>query len=471
MSAALLGGDVVGAVRALGVETLKLDEAQLKFLETSPEAVKQLKDIGFGAQVAEAGLAKLVQLAETPLILQLRGARAVATPGSTDDVGNLRAQIEQKTSAIEQEKKLRALGVSENDIVAAIIKLTNDRTALTVRLNALVDAENKARAEAAQKARDAARKPFLESVKGLGLKAEKAKLTSALNDDIAASELLIKTIQRQIEVEGRTFDLEEQLIQARLGRQALIQQKAAAAQAAEEEKAAKAEEEARKREEEVRKREARKDKLRQITRDRLDREHERAVNRRESRQKDLLEDLGLTREGDKPTPGSGSLLKRARSLQDQIKGTPLDSDKTRKQLGTIVAVLRKNFKTAGKDVRDAILGMLNDISSALEGGKKGGSGPLTKTTGLNTKKLIADLGLTPEQARALRGRLSGFNSGGRALAGGQSRTTGGGFSGVPVVESRITVNLDGVKVASAVTRSQQRTRRRNPQQKRGQHRR
>jgi hypothetical protein len=197
-----------------------------------------------------------------------------------------------------------------------------------------------------------------------------------------------------------------------------------------------------------------------------------AAERKRARTKsDQFEALGLTAEGGKRTPGSSALLRRAQSLQNQLKGTTLDGSKTSQQLARIVAVLRKNFKTAGKDVREAILGMLNEIDSALEGGKKGGSGPLTKTTGLNTNKLIADLGLSPEQARALRGRLSGFNSGGRALAGGQSRTTGGGFSGVPVVESRITVNLDGVKVASAVTRSQQRTKRRNPQQKRGQHRR
>ena len=112
--------------------------------------------------------------------------------------------------------------------------------------------------------------------------------------------------------------------------------------------------------------------------------------------------------------------------------------------------------------------MLNDISDALD--DKKGKGPLTKTTGLNTHKIAEGLGLDADQIRELRSRLSGFNTAGRAIAQPKSGPGKGSFAGSEspvVVESHVTVNLDGKKVGQAVTRSQQRNRRRNPLQKRG----
>lgn len=187
--------------------------------------------------------------------------------------------------------------------------------------------------------------------------------------------------------------------------------------------------------------------------------------------------LGLTEEGERPTPGSGSLLARARSLQDRVKGTPLDTDKTRSQLQRIISVLRKNFKTAGKEVRQAILEMLNDISSALEGKGADKSGPLTRTSSLNSKKLLEGIGLSNAEIKELRLRLSNFNSagvgfaGGGAAAGGISTVRPQGESGRVFVESHTTINLDGQQIANVVTRNQQRAKRRNPKQKRGPNRR
>jgi hypothetical protein len=193
--------------------------------------------------------------------------------------------------------------------------------------------------------------------------------------------------------------------------------------------------------------------------------------RREQRNRKDFLDLGLTAEGNKPTPGGGALLRRANSLEQQIKGTVLDTEKTRKILDAIQNKLRGNLRGVGKNVRDAILQMLNDISSALdgEGSKKG---PLTKTSGLNTRKIIDGLGLSAEQARELRGRLSGFNTGGRELAGvsGATDFPRGDRAGGFVVESHTTINLDGQQIAKVVTRNQQKAKRRNPQQKRGPHR-
>jgi hypothetical protein len=91
---------------------------------------------------------------------------------------------------------------------------------------------------------------------------------------------------------------------------------------------------------------------------------------------------------------------------------------------------------------------------------------------LNTKKILAGLGLSPEEINALRGRLSGFNTAGQELAGlgtpGPARIREGGFGNNPIfVESHTTINLDGQQVAKVVTKQQQKTRRRNPAQKRG----
>jgi hypothetical protein len=204
----------------------------------------------------------------------------------------------------------------------------------------------------------------------------------------------------------------------------------------------------------------------QAARDAAERRRTRAENRQAATKRKQFQALGLTAEGLQPTPGSGALLRRALSL----KGTPLDVGKNHRELNKIVTFLRKNFKKAGRDVRQAILDMLNAISGAADTANKK-TGPLTKTAGLNTKKIVEGLGLSPDEERALRGRLSHFNTAGRRLAGSGSRTTGGGgfVDDRPIVVNT-TVNIDGQKVATSTTKHQQKMRRRNPQQKRGPHR-
>jgi len=194
----------------------------------------------------------------------------------------------------------------------------------------------------------------------------------------------------------------------------------------------------------------------------LDLQKQIAANQREAAKAKQFKALGLTSTGEALTPGAGSLLHRAKSLREQVKGTILDTPKTRSELTRIVNFLKSHLKTAGKEVRQAILNMLNDISSAADQKK----GPLTKTSSLNSNKILAGLGLTPDQERQVRARLSNFNSAGVALAGAQVPGASGGEFVV-----HTTVNLDGQKVASNTTKHQQKSRRRNPQQKRGPHRR
>ena len=95
---------------------------------------------------------------------------------------------------------------------------------------------------------------------------------------------------------------------------------------------------------------------------------------------------------------------------------------------------------------------------------KQGKGPLTKTSALNTKKIIAGLGLSGDQARELGGRLSGLNSAGI----GRVNTPTGSFAAGPVmVESTVNLNVDGHQMTKVVTRGQQKRQRRNPAQSRG----
>jgi len=196
-------------------------------------------------------------------------------------------------------------------------------------------------------------------------------------------------------------------------------------------------------------------------------------SRRTARNAAAFKRLGLTAEGDKPTPGGPALLKRALGLQRQIKGTILDTPKTRGILKKIIAELKRNLKGASQAVRAAILEMLNDISGAFDEGAK--KGPLTSTHGLATAQIIKNLGLSPEQADEIQRRLAHATTPGRratnapGASGGPDRRRGRGGEGF-FVESHTTINLDGHQVANVVTRQQQKAKRRNPKQKRGPHR-
>jgi hypothetical protein len=187
--------------------------------------------------------------------------------------------------------------------------------------------------------------------------------------------------------------------------------------------------------------------------------------------------LGLTADGTAKIPGVANLRKQLGTLTDRVKGTPLDTAKTRTQLQRIAKVLSGQFGKVGDDVRSAIVGMFDTIRDALKDNKVDLGGELTKTTSLNSKRIIEGLGLDASTAKEIRARLSRFNTAGRALAGTAGSTITAptvpvahfGADGAPpfVVESYVTVNLDGDLVARTVTRSQQKNARRNPKQKRG----
>jgi hypothetical protein len=347
-------------------------------------------------------------------------------------------------------------------------------------------------------------KQFDELIKGLGLKLDKARITENVADDVAVLREIERAILRRIEREGKTFKLVDQLTQVRLqiasttrddaeeakdaGQDAYdatldalelnVERAQDTAGLADDQKALRALE---KRilariESEGRTTELLRQ-LGQVRQQQAEVARQLVEQRRGRREQNQFEALGLTEEGDRPTPGGGSLLRRANNLEKRIKGTVLDTQRNKQILNRIQRVLSGDFGKVGKNVREAILQMLNDISSAFEEGEKK-EGPLTRSSGLNTRKILAGLGLSEEEVRELRGRLSSINSSGQQLAA-LGSAPGGRFQGRPgtgggppiVVQSTTTINLDGKQIAKVTTKEQQKGRKRNPPQKRGPNRR
>jgi hypothetical protein len=196
----------------------------------------------------------------------------------------------------------------------------------------------------------------------LGLRRDRAAATAGLKDDIAIVQATKKALEDQLKVQRGNIDLQRQLFQANQELESLRQQQ---------------------------------------------------------RQQRQFRALGLTAEGEKRGPSVANLRKRLGTLREQIQGTVLDTAKTEAQLDRIAKVLRGKFGKVGKDVRSAILQMLNDIAGSLkegsrEAGKKaaGAMGEITRGGIRSTEKLIKGLGLTKEQEEAIRRRNRGALSGG-----------------------------------------------------------
>jgi TP901 family phage tail tape measure protein len=352
--------------------------------------------------------------------------------------------------------------------------------------------------DAAQEVRtveDRRRRAFDAFIKGMGLKLDKAQLTKGLEDDLAALRELEAAIFRRIAREGRTFKLIDLLTQTRADIARLVEQQAEDARQAGEDafnatldalnlNLERAEDSPGLRddiaalraiEQAILNRIASEGETTDLLRQLLQvRQEQKEVAKRLADQR-RFEALGLTAEGEERVPGIGALRRRGRGLIEELQASGLDEATVAKYVDRISDIFTTEFDGAGRKIRQAILQLFQTINQTLDQGTK--QGPLTKTSGLNTKKILAGLGLSPEEINALRGRLSGFNTAGRALAGIQAGAGPssnvlagaglGGGAGRIVVESHTTINLDGQKVANVVTRNQQKARRRNPKQKRG----
>jgi hypothetical protein len=275
---------------------------------------------------------------------------------------------------------------------------------------------------------------FSAHLKGLGLKLDKAQVDSDTRNDLAVLNEIIASIERRERAVGKTFELEQSLTQFRSQRARILDQQDAEAAAAEKktsDNAAKRRADAKARAQAARRAAA------------------------ADRQGDQFELLGLSREGDERTPSSKALAKRANRLEDQIKGTVLDTAQTRRELDHIEAVLAGKFGEVGRNVRRAIQSMLNDINTALHGDSGDRKGPLTAFRVANFSEIRKQFpSLSPDDADRLRQILSRRGAGGTIA---QGSSVGGAF-GVDKTRAdegrtnvfHITVEIDGKAVAHAV---------------------
>lgn len=175
--------------------------------------------------------------------------------------------------------------------------------------------------------------------------------------------------------------------------------------------------------------------------------------------------LGRSSTGDELTPTVKALRSQFAKLKDLIPGSALDTAKISSLLDRVAKLFAGKFGKITEETRKLLASIFDDLNNQL----KQSGGPLTKTSGLNTKKILEGLGLDDAAAAELRSRLSGFNTAGRALASASTLTPqlgGGVIAGVPI-NLTTTVVLDGEVVGKSVTRYQQKAGRRNPKQKRG----
>jgi hypothetical protein len=203
--------------------------------------------------------------------------------------------------------------------------------------------------------------------------------------------------------------------------------------------------------------------LKRLAEQQADARKERERKRLEVVQSRQFRALGFDATGGDLTPSAANLRKQIGTLTNRIgssfEGTGRDatlSSKLSSQLEGARKVLSGKFGEITKESRERIRELFDTIRDEFD---KQGKGPLTKTSGLDTSKIVENLGLSTSQASEIRSRLSGVNTAGLALAGGRGGRT--------VVESHVTVQLDGQTVSKVVTRNQQKNKKRNPSQRRG----
>jgi hypothetical protein len=175
--------------------------------------------------------------------------------------------------------------------------------------------------------------------------------------------------------------------------------------------------------------------------------------------------LGLGPGGSELIPTVPSLRKTFGTIKDAIRGTVLDTPTMRKTLRGIGRVLSGELGKIGSEMRATIDGTLDDITDSLNDfGDE--NGPATKFRKTSANAILRGLGLSPDETRALRGRLSQVGVGGTV----PTRQLGAFGMAVPAgatAPTSFNLYIDGAPVEATVTRRQRTRKRRNPIQKRG----
>lgn len=479
--AALLKGDLVGGIEALKAAPKTFDELGISItrarnaveglsaaqdnLDEFPQAkqlVRNVLDVVAAEDAAQHSADALADsVARLGQVFRDSTGQAVIFKGAVDDLGGPRGPgaVDQINAALELERAgrqgappQRPLGPASRNANALIVAQSNQDLDEVLRLQTVqrdklskaienshgnvkqrqtlarnyavavaavattqqqIKAQNDAEAKAAADAATQARSDRWAKIIGaLDIGVTRAQLTKTVGDDLARLNDLKAGLERQIRAGVDVASAQSRLAQTEIsiaGKQEEIRQAAAAAAQARQFRA-----------------------------------------------------LGLSMTGEEVVPTVDNLRKRIGSaLQKFDSGDVSIGAKLVKQLRLARALIVKE----GDDLTRVTRAKINEILKAANGDSQG---PLTKTTSLNTNKLLQGLGLSGDLERQLRARLSSFNSAGLAFA--APRLTTGGFAGAQqptVVENHNTIVLDGKVLASSVTRSQEKTARRNPKSKRG----
>lgn len=187
---------------------------------------------------------------------------------------------------------------------------------------------------------------------------------------------------------------------------------------------------------------------------------ERAAQLRENAQFRLL---GLGPEGSALVPGVKQLRKQLGRLGDAVKGTFLDTGKTRSLLQNIRRLLAGSLGQVSDDVRRTIKEILDDIDRQL----KEHESQRTKFRHQSTAQLLEGLGLTREQRIALETRLARQGPGGTTATGTNQTAFGRPVKGGPQTVNIETVHVHGVENPKDLVRKVQKEAGRRGGQRRG----
>jgi hypothetical protein len=321
-------------------------------------------------QAADAAKARLAQARQDAIAsAQLAVARAQATPGYQDDLAaqqRLVQILQKQLAADKQNVDLQQQLFDAEQAVQATLKARADQAS-----QAKIDAGN--------------------------LAIQRAQLTDSLADDLAAT-------QKQVGILKAQHASEQDIVQAQLAvkniRDQIAQNRQQAAQAA------------------AQARQQAADRARQAAQAAA----EAAARRRDAVQFRLL---GLGPTGGALIPGIANLRTRLGGIRDAVKGTFLDTTKTRAELDHIAKILSGAFGSVSEQVRSAIDQMYKDIRDKL----KSQQGNQTKFAHLSSQKFVDSLGLnlTRAQRRVIEAQFSTVGAGG-TVPGAHSTQFGAGIT-------------------------------------------
>lgn len=369
--------------------------------DTSPDVNQGMLDLARASQGAGKGPRKPPPVVPPPVVDTTVDRASRANQFFDNKVSRALSRVQDIQTVKAQIAKLKE--------IAALINRRIDATKdITRRLNLEDTLLDVARQISAAKQQLAA-----EFVDALRFGVDKAAATRQLSDDLDALRALQEGLQQRVKAEGRTLELQRQLLEVR-GQITATQQQ---------------------------------------IRDR----------RKAARQSAQFDALGLDATGQQKVPGVDALRTQLLRVDDAIKGTFLNTAKTKGLLDRIRRVLAGGLGAVGKDVRQKIKELLDQIDGDL---KSRSNRPLTSFRKANTDKLVAGLGLSRDQAMALRGRLSQIGATGQISTPGQIGALGFAIpgGGAPIVVNS-TIELDGQVVARSTTKHQSKTRARSSGQR------